>query len=242
MNLTTFNIAPMRVSEGENIINKDLVLRFKQLFGKHPCIIIKKDVLDKFGGMFKKIFDDAFFVEFMGECSYEQGYQILDLLRDKNISSVIGIGGGKAIDQAKFVASKMAKPMIMIPTSAATGAAASALSAMYTVEGASICYEVYDKAADLVILDYTLIMDAPVEFMAFGMADSLAKYYEALAFTNGDSDNIFIQTAIKLSCFIKDVIFEIGEQVLSDCKLGNITQNFKNMAKINIILAMFNPP
>ncbi|MCP4482530.1 MAG: iron-containing alcohol dehydrogenase family protein [bacterium] len=223
------NISPKLILEGTDIFFENI-----QLFGTKPIIIIKKDVHDKFKNIIENIKNPNFYI-LKTDCSYEQANLILKTLTDE--TAVIGIGGGKVLDLAKLVAYRSQKKMITVPTSAATGAAASALSAIYTEDGANIGYELLNKAPDLLILDYALILDAPLDFLKFGAADALAKYYETLASTAGSPENIFIQTALDLATNIKNYIFQNLEMALLAAKNKQLTNELKNIIKINIILA-----
>lgn len=47
--------------------------------------------------------------KYQGECSYEHADEIINFAKDKDFDLVLGVGGGKAIDTAKIVASKLKK-------------------------------------------------------------------------------------------------------------------------------------
>jgi glycerol dehydrogenase len=231
------NISPVKILDGKKIFNKNLFISQEHIFGKNPILIAKKNVLDKFYSEISSLFERESIVEFFGECSLDEISRLKKIVEQKNATSVIGFGGGKAIDTAKIVGYDLKLPIITIPTSSATGASSSALSAVYTNDGASIGYNVFDKSPDLVIMDYSLILNAPKQFLVFGIADSIAKYYESFAYTHGKSTNIFTQTALNLSKDIKDYLFNFSEKALLDFDNQELTDELKNIIKINIILA-----
>lgn len=231
------NISSARIVDGEKIFTKGLFEKYKNVFGENPCLIVKKDVLDKFYSKIISVFLCEQILEFFGECNLDEIDRLKCQVNAKNFSSIVGIGGGKVLDTAKVVGYELDLPIITVPTSAATGAAASALSAVYTNEGASRGYVVFDKSADLVVMDYDLLLDCPKEYLIFGIADSLAKYYESFAYTNGKSINIFTQTALNLSKAIKDYLLEFSEKAIASFDKKDLTDELKNIFKINIVLA-----
>ncbi len=66
---------------------------------------------------------------------------------------MIGLGGGKTIDSAKAIADLLEVPVVIAPTIASTDAPTSALSVIYTDEGAFEKYIFYSKNLDLVLVD-----------------------------------------------------------------------------------------
>ena len=88
---------------------------------------------------------------------------------------IIGVGGGKALDTAKLVAHQCQQSVITIPTSAATCAAWTALSNVYSDAGA-FQYDVgLPQSPSLLILDYQVIETAPTRTLVAGIGDALAK-------------------------------------------------------------------
>ncbi len=92
---------------------------------------------------------------------------------------LIGAGGGKALDTAKAAARDLGLPVIVVPTIAASDAPCSALAVIYTEDGA-VAYDTFlPSNPDLVLVDTALIARAPARFLAAGIGDALATYYEA---------------------------------------------------------------
>jgi glycerol dehydrogenase-like iron-containing ADH family enzyme len=238
-NFDFLTISPLRVIENINFFNENFIKEYNFIFKNNPILIIKKDVYKKFYEKISKTFNENSIIEFNEECSKKEISRITKLLINKKATSIIGMGGGKVIDASKVCANEINIPIITLPTSAATGACSSALSAIYNENGIiDECRDIiFTKAPDLVCLDYSLLIEEPVEFLIFGMTDSLAKYYESFAFCEGKSSNILTQTALNLAKFIKDTIFEIGEKSIEDLKNNIISEDLKNIFKINLILA-----
>jgi glycerol dehydrogenase-like iron-containing ADH family enzyme len=126
---------------------------------------------------------------------------------------IIGIGGGKALDAAKLLAHQCHLPIVTIPTSAATCAAWTALSNIYTEQGA-YRYDVgLPKCPDLLILDYTLIATAPQRTLVAGIGDAIAKWYEA-SVSSSHSDRTFLIAAVQQARVLRDILFQKSQAAL----------------------------
>ena len=82
-------------------------------------------------------------------------------------------------DLGKALAHKMALPVIILPTLAATCAPCTPLSVMYREDGAMERYDVFPQANALVLVEPRVLLHSPRSLMVAGIGDTLAKWYEA---------------------------------------------------------------
>ena len=116
---------------------------------------------------------------FGGECSRQEIARLQAVAKENGCACTIGLGGGKAIDTAKCVAQGDA--LIICPTIAATDAPTSHSAVMYTPDGAFDDYAYFKQSPSVVMIDTTVIANAPTRFLVSGMGDALATYFEARA-------------------------------------------------------------
>ena len=151
---------------------------------------------------------------FAGECSMTEIKRIVNEIHEKNCGVVIGIGGGKALDTAKAAAFYAKLPVIIAPSLASTDAPCSALSVIYTEEGAFESYLILRNNPDVVLVDTSVIAQAPVRMLVAGMGDALATYYEARAcFASGKKTTAGGKSslsAIAIARACRDSLFKNG--------------------------------
>ncbi|RNF38226.1 iron-containing alcohol dehydrogenase family protein [Planococcus salinus] len=114
-----------------------------------------------------------------GHCTLETAEKIAGDLTAQSIEAVIGIGGGTALDTAKAAAAEAGLPVVLVPTIAATCAAWAPLSVFYNEQGAFTHFTEFPEANTLLLVEPAIIASAPVRYLQAGIADTLAKYYEA---------------------------------------------------------------
>jgi glycerol dehydrogenase len=145
---------------------------------------------------------------------------------------IIGIGGGKALDAAKLLAHQCKLPVVTVPTSAATCAAWTALSNVYSDQGAFLYDVSLDRCPDLLILDYSLIQTAPQRTLVAGIGDALAKWYEA-SVSSGHSEATLIIAAVQQARVLRDILFQKSDSALKEPK----SADWREVVDATVLLA-----
>ena len=101
-----------------------------------------------------------------------------NLTRKEERGVIVGIGGGKIMDLSKAVANQAGLPVLLIPTIAATCAAFSSLSVLYTEEGKYDRAIHFEREVDAVLVDEDIMLRQGTRYLAAGMVDAMAKYIE----------------------------------------------------------------
>jgi len=141
------------------------------------------------------------------DCSESSLAALQEKVTSHKADVIIGVGGGKALDTAKLIAHQSQLPIVTIPTSAATCAAWTALSNVYSNAGAFLYDVGLAKCPDLLILDYNLIATAPSRTLIAGIGDALAKWYEA-SVSSGSSEQTMIIAAVQQARVLRDILLQ----------------------------------
>ncbi|MGH8001220.1 MAG: iron-containing alcohol dehydrogenase family protein, partial [Brasilonema sp.] len=149
------------------------------------------------------------------DCSEASLKALHKAAKEHKADVIIGVGGGKALDTAKLVAHKLQLPVVTIPTSAATCAAWTALSNVYSDEGAFLYDVQLAKCPDLLILDYELMKTAPQRTFIAGIGDAIAKWYEA-SVSSGHSEQTLIIAAVQQARVLRDILFQKSVAALKE--------------------------
>ena len=96
--------------------------------------------------------------------SIETAEGIISEFSNSNFSNIIGLGGGSSMDVAKFVANKMKKFKILIPTTFGTGSEVTRISVL-KVNGKKKSFHDDNQIANVAIVDSRFIEDSPLEII-----------------------------------------------------------------------------
>lgn len=208
-------ISPTQVFRGENILSK--TGNAIATLGKRPFIVGGNHTLTLVESRLKSVFDQHKLSASQGnytpDCSESSLKSLSSLVKEHQADLIIGVGGGKALDTAKLLAYQGQLPVVTIPTSGATCAAWSALSNVYSDEGAFLYDVPLSRCPDLLILDYDLIKMAPLRTLVAGIGDAIAKWYEA-SVSSGSSTATLIICAVQQARILRDILLQKSEKAL----------------------------
>ncbi|MGE4504577.1 MAG: glycerol dehydrogenase [Desulfovibrionaceae bacterium] len=175
------------------------------------------------------------------QCTDEEIERLLGLLRSAGADLVVGVGGGKTLDTAKAVAHRAGVPAIMVPTIASTDAPCSSVCVVYDQQGVFKRADVLPRNPDSVIMDTGLVASASPRFLAAGMGDALATWFEAESCRVGRSPNIAgdvgSATAFALARLCLDILLEYGALALASCESGTVTPALERVVEANTLLS-----
>ena len=112
------------------------------------------------------------------ECFRKRVEELYSAYKNSDVSFVMGVGGGKAIDTSKCLADMLGVRVVTVPTIASTCAASSALSVVYNENHAFEGFWYLKSPAYHIFIDTSIISEAPDKYFRAGIGDTLAKYYE----------------------------------------------------------------
>jgi len=213
----TLQVSPAQVMRGNGIIAQ-AGANLAQ-FGKRPLIIGGDRALNLIRPLLNPVLEAhhltaAIASHYPDSCEASQK-ALHTRIADHQADFIIGVGGGKALDMAKLVASEASLPIVTIPTSGATCAAWTALSNIYTEKGA-FQYDVpLPYAPNLLLLDYDLIATAPKRTLIAGIGDALAKWYEA-SVSSGDSTATLTVAAVQQARVLRDILLQKSATALDN--------------------------
>ncbi|PSB29839.1 iron-containing alcohol dehydrogenase family protein [Chlorogloea sp. CCALA 695] len=205
----TLSVAPAKVLRGDRILEQaGNAIAF---LGNRPLIVggdrTLKATLPRLQSVLAAQKLDASTANYGSDCSEAGLATMRAAVKAHQADLIIGVGGGKALDAAKLLAYQCHLPVVTIPTSAATCAAWTALSNVYSEEGAFLYDVSLENCPDLLLLDYDLIATAPSYTLVAGIGDAIAKWYEA-SVSSGNSEQTLIVAAVQQARVLRDILFQ----------------------------------
>jgi glycerol dehydrogenase len=180
---------------------------------------------------------------FKGECSDKEIKRLIGIAKANLADLVIAAGGGKVIDTAKVVGYEMKIPVIIVPTIAATDAPCSALSVIYSEHGVFERYLILPRNPDCILVDTSLVANAPVELLISGMGDALATYWEADTCARSCKPNALTGacpptlSSLALARLCYDTLLEYGLQAKLAVEKKSVTPAVEAVVEANILLS-----
>ena len=165
------------------------------IFGRHSvmdysfpqnCLVItSKGAISRGWLEYLKLNDYHIFDKVEPNPSIETTEDIISEFRNSNFSSIVGLGGGSSMDVAKFVANKMKKFKILIPTTFGSGSEVTRISVL-NVNGNKKSFHDDGQIANVAIVDSHFIEDSPLEIIRNSAIDAAAQCSEGYDSENGN--------------------------------------------------------
>ena len=149
------------------------------------------------------------------DCCEADLARLAELSKANGCDGVLACGGGKVLDAGKLLAHRLGLPCITVPSSAATCAGWTALANLYSPQGAFEGDVALDHCPELLVFDHALVASAPQRTLASGIADAMAKWYEA-SVSSGASHDGLVQQAVQQARVLRDQLLLEAEQALTE--------------------------
>lgn len=210
-------ISPAQVIKGWGVVNQAgsaiaaLGQRPLVVSGSQTTTIVQTALLPALSGHHCQ----AASVGYRPDCSEATLAIMRQAIADHGADVVIGVGGGKALDAAKLLGHQCRLPVVTIPTSGATCAAWTALSNVYSDQGAFLYDVPLAHCPNLLVLDYDLLQAAPQRTLVAGIGDAIAKWYEA-SVSSGHSQQTLIIAAVQQARVLRDILLQKSVAALGE--------------------------
>ncbi|MGC5324677.1 iron-containing alcohol dehydrogenase family protein [Brevibacillus sp. SYSU BS000544] len=166
------------------------------------------------------------FERYKGECTEAEVQRIVSLIDAGEYDAVIGVGGGKVLDIAKAAGNGARVDIVLIPTLASTCAAWTPLSVFYNEEGHFTHYTMFAKGADLVLVEPRILLEAPVRYLIAGIADTLAKWYEAdVLIEKVKNRPVVLDISYHAAKLCQQILLQQGREAVEDYKRKQVTHS-----------------
>ncbi len=204
------------------------------VLGSKACIIGGKTALSKAGdslieGLGKEGIAAGEPLWYGGESSWANIHKLVESLGSNPPDFLVGIGGGKAIDTVKSVGYQLNLPVVAVPTIASTCAPSSAISIINDDDGMFLEISRESRPPAYILVDTTIIQEAPYRFLVAGIGDTLAKWFESRATVQRLRKNAANGSALCLAENLYGLLLRSGAQALDALQAGEISPELEDV-------------
>ncbi|KAK0480946.1 glycerol dehydrogenase [Armillaria novae-zelandiae] len=208
--------SPSKYIQGPSAI-KNAPLYLGRL-GKTVLLIADELVYKIAGTMLTTALEEAkmtvLYAKFNGEASVQEVARVQEIGSQGKAEFVIALGGGKTIDTAKAVADKLGR------------------SVSYILQTASLISTSFFHANPTVVLvDTSIVANAPARFLSAGMGDALATHVEARETRNSTNFGAPSRPSARR------LLFKYGKLAYEANKVGAITPALEAVVEANTLLS-----
>lgn len=153
----------------------------------------------------------------------------------KEADMIFGVGGGRALDTVKIVASRLNKPMYAFPTIASNCAPVTKVCVFYHEDHTFKGLEWAKTPPCHTFINTKIIGEAPIEYIWAGIGDALSKEYESSFAARGLDLSHTDQIGVDIGQHCAAPLLRYGKQALDDIKAGEVSHALAQVI-LNIIV------
>ena len=170
-----------------------------------------------------------------GECNQSNHDRLCSELAIVSCDIIIGVGGGRALDMAKWVADSLHKPILCIPTIASTCAACSAVSVVYDENHQFLRIHELKNAPKHILFLPDILVKAPPSFLHAGIGDAISKPIEINFSGKHKAWSYANQLGKTMAENSLKILIEQGESAYEANRLQQVNASFINVVSAIII-------
>jgi len=179
--------------------------------------------------------------KFNGECCRSEIDRLSALASSSNLGTIIAVGGGKVLDTGKAVAAAINGKIISAPTVASTDGPTSSIAVEYSEDHVHIGVMRFNQSPSVVLVDSTVISQAPPRLLVAGMGDALATWFEGRACSKAGRTNFagdaISDVSLTLARACHDTIMTYGRSALAAVQQQTVTEALEKVIEANIFLS-----
>lgn len=194
--------------------------------GHKAMAAVKDDLGDAIKGSNLQILE---FRWYGGECSYENVTMLMEDPLVQEADMIFAIGGGKATDTGKCVATKLSKPVFTFPTIASNCSACTSVSIIYHTDGSFREPFFFPKPPTHAFIQTSVLINSPSIYMWAGLGDTYAKYFECTVSSRNEELPHYVALGITTSEMCMKPILQYGQKALLDNKAGLLSYEYEQV-------------
>jgi glycerol dehydrogenase len=180
-------------------------------------------------------------VLFNGDSTKAEAARVAQLIQERKVDVIMGVGGGKTLDTAKAAAAAAGVKVVTCPTVASNDSPTSTFTVWYDEQGNCTGFESWGTNPDLVLVDTQVIAQAPVKTFVAGMGDALSTWLEAEACFKARGPNLAGGTAtmaaLALARLCYDILMEHGLDAKRAVEKKIVTPSLEKVVEANVLLS-----
>jgi glycerol dehydrogenase len=190
--MSTVTGAPDRYIQGRGEMNR--LYEHGSRLGNSFLVVAEELTMATMHSRVEQAFDGTgavlIYEEFSGTCSGPEIDRLATVADLSSCDAVLSVGGGRATNAARAVAALHGLPLMVVPTTAATGAPCSSVAIVTDEDGVFQELRLYPVHPALVVVDSDVIVQASLRTLVAGIGNTVAAWLGARAHQRSGADNL----------------------------------------------------